>query len=45
MDCGAGEHDVMGMKDGLFTRGVLFDIAKLKDVSFLGDEEAIPRLT
>jgi kynurenine formamidase len=40
-DRGAGKDDVMGMKDGVFTRGVLFDIPKLKGVSFLGDEEAI----
>jgi len=40
-DRGAGKDDVMGMKDGVFTRGVLFDIPKLKGVSFLDDEEAI----
>jgi kynurenine formamidase len=40
-DRGAGKDDVMGMKDGVFTRGVLFDIPKLKGVSFLGDEDAI----
>jgi kynurenine formamidase len=40
-DRGASKDDVMGMKDGVFTRGVLFDIPKLKGVSFLGDEEAI----
>jgi kynurenine formamidase len=40
-DRGAGKDDVMGMKDGILTRGVLFDIPKLKGVPFLGDDEAI----
>jgi len=38
---GAGKDDVLGMKNGVFTRGVLFDIPKLKGVQFLGDNEAI----
>jgi kynurenine formamidase len=40
-DRGAGKDDVMSMRNGILTRGVLFDIPKLKGVSFLGDEEAI----
>jgi len=40
-DRGAGKDDVLGMKNGVFTRGVLFDIPKLKGVPFLGDNEAI----
>jgi kynurenine formamidase len=40
-DRGAGKDDVMSMKNGILTRGVLFDIPKLKGVPFLGDEEAI----
>jgi kynurenine formamidase len=40
-DRGAGKNDVMAFKDGIFTRGVLFDIPRLKDVPYLGDEEAI----
>src|ERR1700690_3135468 len=38
-DRGAGKNDVMAFKDGIFTRGVLFDIPRLKDVPYLGDEE------
>jgi kynurenine formamidase len=40
-DRGAGKDDVMAFKDGIFTRGVLFDIPKLKNVPYLGDDEAI----
>jgi kynurenine formamidase len=40
-DRGAGKDDVMSMKDGILTRGVLFDIPKLKNVAYLGDEEPI----
>jgi kynurenine formamidase len=40
-DRGAGKDDVMAFKDGIFTRGALFDIPKLKDVPYLGDDEAI----
>jgi kynurenine formamidase len=40
-DRGAGKDDVMSMKNGIFTRGVLFDIPKLKGVPYLGDDEAI----
>lgn len=40
-DRGAGKDDVMAFKDGIFTRGVLFDIARLKGVPFLGDDEPI----
>jgi kynurenine formamidase len=40
-DRGAGKDDVMGMKNGILTRGVLFDIPKLKNVPYLGDTEAI----
>ena len=38
-DRGAGKDDVMWMKDGVLTRGILFDIPKLKGVSYLGDDE------
>ncbi len=38
---GAGKDDVMSMKDGILTRGVLFDIPKLKNAPYLGDDEAI----
>ena len=31
----------MAFQNGIFTRGVLFDIPKLKNVPYLGDEEAI----
>ena len=40
-DRGAGKDDVMSMKNGIFTRGVLFDMPKLKAVSYLGDDEPI----
>jgi kynurenine formamidase len=40
-DRGAGNNDVMAFKNGIFTRGVLFDIARLKNVPYLGDDEAI----
>jgi kynurenine formamidase len=40
-DRGAGKDDVMPFRQGIFTRGVLFDIAKLKNVPYLGDEEPI----
>jgi kynurenine formamidase len=40
-DRGAGKDDVMSMKEGVFTRGVLFDMPKLTGVSYLGDNEAI----
>jgi hypothetical protein len=38
-DWGAGKDDVMPIRDGIFTRGVLFDIPKLKAVPYLGDHE------
>jgi kynurenine formamidase len=38
---GATKDDVMPFKDGIFTRGVLFDIPALKGVPYLGDDEAI----
>jgi len=40
-DRGAGKDDVMSMKNGILTRGVLFDIPKLKGVGYLGDEEPV----
>jgi kynurenine formamidase len=40
-DRGAQKNDVMAFKDGIFTRGLLFDIARLNGVSYLGDDEAI----
>jgi kynurenine formamidase len=40
-DRGAGKDDVMSMKNGIFTRGVLFDMPRLKGVPYLGDNEAI----
>jgi kynurenine formamidase len=40
-DRGAGKDDVMAFEQGIFTRGLLFDIARLKSVSYLGDDEAI----
>jgi kynurenine formamidase len=40
-DRGAGKDDVMAYQNGIFTRGLLFDIPKLKGVPYLGDEEAI----
>ena len=40
-DRGAGKDDVMAFKNGIFTRGVLYDIPKLKGVPYLGDDEPI----
>ena len=40
-DRGAGKDDVMAMKNGIFTRGVLFDMPKFKGVAYLGDDEPI----
>jgi kynurenine formamidase len=40
-DRGAGKNDVMAFQNGIMTRGVLFDITKLKNVAYLGDNEAI----
>jgi kynurenine formamidase len=40
-DRGAGKDDVMAFKNGIFTRGLLFDIPKLKGVDYLGDDEPI----
>jgi len=40
-DRGAGKDDVMAFKNGIFTRGLLFDIPKLKGVPYLGDDEPI----
>jgi kynurenine formamidase len=40
-DRGAGKDDVMGMKNGVFTRGVLFDMPKWKGVPYLADDEPI----
>jgi kynurenine formamidase len=40
-DRGAGKDDAMIFKNGILTRGVLFDIPKLKGVPYLGDEEPI----
>jgi kynurenine formamidase len=40
-DRGAGKDDVMAFREGIFTRGVLFDIARLKNVPYLGDQEPI----
>ena len=40
-DRGAGKDDVMSMKNGIFTRGVLFDIPKWKGVPYLADDEPI----
>lgn len=40
-DRGAGKNDVMSMKNGVFTRGVLFDMPKWKGVPYLGDDDAI----
>ena len=40
-DRGAGRNDVMSMKNGIFTRGVLFDMPKWKGVSYLDDDEPI----
>jgi kynurenine formamidase len=40
-DRGTTNNDVTAFKNGIFTRGVLFDIPKLKGVPYLGDEEPI----
>jgi hypothetical protein len=40
-DRGAGKNDVLPFKDGIFTRGLLFDIPRLKGVKYLGDDEPI----
>ena len=40
-DRGAGKNDVMAFKEGIFTRGVLYDIPKLKGVPYMGDDEPI----
>lgn len=40
-DRGARKDDVMSMKEGVLTRGTLFDIPRLKDVPYLGDDEPI----
>jgi kynurenine formamidase len=40
-DRGAGKDDVISMKNGIFTRGTLFDMPKLKGVPYLGDDEPI----
>ena len=40
-DRGAGKNDVMSMKNGIFTRGVLFDMPRWKGVPYLGDDEPI----
>ena len=40
-DRGAGKNDVMSMKNGIFTRGVLFDMPKWKGIPYLGDDEPI----
>jgi kynurenine formamidase len=38
---GATRDDVMPFKDGIVTRGVLFDMPALKGVPYLGEDEAI----
>ncbi len=40
-DRGTGKNDVTAFSNGIFTRGVLFDLPKLKGVPYLGDEEPI----
>lgn len=40
-DRGAGKDDVMAFKNGILTRGVLYDIPKLKGVPYLGDDEPV----
>ncbi|PWT97561.1 MAG: cyclase [Terriglobia bacterium] len=40
-DRGTTKNDVTAFRNGVFTRGVLFDIPKLKGVPYLGDEEPI----
>jgi hypothetical protein len=38
---GAEKNDVMPFKDGFVTRGVLIDWPRFKNVSYMGDDEAI----
>ena len=38
---GATKDNVMAFRDGIVTRGLLFDLPALKDVPYLGDDEAI----
>src|SRR5450755_4593471 len=38
---GAGKNDVLSMKNGIFTRGVLFDMPRWRGVPYLGDDEPI----
>ena len=40
-DRGTTTNDVTAFKNGIFTRGVLFDLPRLKGVPYLGDEEPI----
>ena len=40
-DRGTTTNDVTAFKNGIFTRGVLFDMPRLKGVPYLGDEEPI----
>ncbi|MEO8593966.1 MAG: cyclase family protein [Candidatus Solibacter sp.] len=40
-DRGTTRNDVTAFKNGIFTRGVLFDMPRLKGVPYLGDEEPI----
>src|SRR4029453_15746215 len=35
MERGAGKNSILTMKDGIVTRGVLYDIARLKGVPYL----------
>jgi len=35
MEAGAGKNSILTMKDGIVTRGVLYDIPRLKGVSYL----------
>ena len=35
MERGAGKNSILTMKDGIITRGVLYDIARLKGVPYL----------
>jgi kynurenine formamidase len=38
---GTLKNDVTAFRNGVFTRGVLFDVPKLKGVPYMGDEEPI----
>lgn len=40
-DRGTAKDDVTAFKNGILTRGVLFDMPRLKGVRYLGDEEPI----